>query len=448
MCARVRVGRAVGEAGVAAGDLAAAEAERRDAAAARRVEDDLAALALVLGRGAQAGAQDLRVERAGEAAVARDEEDRDPVLVLVLAAGSAARDLAARGLGGLARHAPDRARVRAQRGDALLGAPQARGGDHLHRPRDLADVLDGVDPLLDVALGGHGLGGCAAASCGLGVLLGLARRPSAVVAVDGWSAAGPPARASLVASSAAGPPRRGRSRSRRRSSRRLAQASCVSSDQSPSAIFAEQVLVLGVQAVAAAGSRKSGTRSVLMRSRKPFVAAKTARPGPRRSAGERSFWLSVATRRSPRASVRWVSASRSEPNWANASRSRYWESSSFRRPATFFIGADLRVAAHARHRDADVDGRAHAREEELRLEEDLPVGDRDDVRRDVRRHVAGLRLDDRQRGQRAAAEVVVELDGALEQAASAGRRRRPGTPRGPAGGAAAATSAGRRRRAW
>ena len=82
--ARVGVGRAVGEARVAAGDLAPAEAERRDAAAARGVEDDVAALALVLGRGAQAGAQDLRVERAGEAAVARDEQDRDPVLVLVL----------------------------------------------------------------------------------------------------------------------------------------------------------------------------------------------------------------------------------------------------------------------------------------------------------------------------------------------------------------------------
>ena len=77
---------------------------------------------------------------------------------------------------------------------------------------------------------------------------------------------------------------------------------------------------------------------------------------------------------------------------------------------------DLRVAAHARHRDADVDGRAHAGVEEVGLEEDLPVGDRDDVGRDVGRHVAGLRLDDRQRRQRAAPEVVVELDRALEQA--------------------------------
>ena len=75
----------------------------------------------------------------------------------------------------------------------------------------------------------------------------------------------------------------------------------------------------------------------------------------------------------------------------------------------------LRVAAHAGDRRADVDRRPHAREEEARLEEDLAVGDRDDVRRDVGGDVAGLRLDDRQRGQRAAAEVVGELARALEQ---------------------------------
>ncbi len=77
---------------------------------------------------------------------------------------------------------------------------------------------------------------------------------------------------------------------------------------------------------------------------------------------------------------------------------------------------DLRVAADAGDGDADVDRRAHAGVEQLRLEEDLPVGDRDHVRRDVGGDVAALRLDDRQSRHRAAAEVVVELDGALEQA--------------------------------
>ncbi len=78
--------------------------------------------------------------------------------------------------------------------------------------------------------------------------------------------------------------------------------------------------------------------------------------------------------------------------------------------------ADLGIAPHARHGNADVDRRPNAREEEIRLEVDLPVRDRDDVRRDVRGDVAGLRLDHGQRGQRPRAELVRELAGTLEQA--------------------------------
>ena len=63
----------------------------------------------------------------------------------------------------------------------------------------------------------------------------------------------------------------------------------------------------------------------------------------------------------------------------------------------------LRRTAHARHRDADVDRRADTGVEQVGLEEDLAVGDRDDVRRDVGRDVVRLRLDDRQRRDRAAA---------------------------------------------
>src|SRR6185437_9385181 len=87
---------------------------------------------------------------------------------------------------------------------------------------------------------------------------------------------------------------------------------------------------------------------------------------------------------------------------------------------------DLRRPADARHRDAGVDRRAHAGEEQIGFEEDLAVGDRDDVGRDVGRHVAGLRLDDRERGERSTrledvravddARVFAELGGALEQA--------------------------------
>src|ERR1044071_3686731 len=47
---------------------------------------------------------------------------------------------------------------------------------------------------------------------------------------------------------------------------------------------------------------------------------------------------------------------------------------------------DLGAAPHARHGNARVDRRPDVRVEHVRLEEDLAVGDRDDVGRDVRRH--------------------------------------------------------------
>ena len=75
----------------------------------------------------------------------------------------------------------------------------------------------------------------------------------------------------------------------------------------------------------------------------------------------------------------------------------------------------LSGAADAGDRDADVHGRADAREEQVGLQEDLPVGDRDHVRRDVGGDVAGLRLDDRQGGERPGAQLVVQLARALEQ---------------------------------
>ncbi len=46
------------------------------------------------------------------------------------------------------------------------------------------------------------------------------------------------------------------------------------------------------------------------------------------------------------------------------------------------------------------------REEELRLQIDLTVGDRDNVGRNVGRDIAALRLDDRERGERSGAELV------------------------------------------
>jgi hypothetical protein len=101
-----------------------------------------------------ARADDLRVERAREAAVAREQQQRHLVGGLVLLEQRQVRNRLG-GLGGAAGHPADRIRIRAQHLDALLGPPQARGGDHLHRARDLADVLDRIDPVLDVLLARH-----------------------------------------------------------------------------------------------------------------------------------------------------------------------------------------------------------------------------------------------------------------------------------------------------
>src|SRR4051812_44554706 len=152
--ARVGVLRAVGEADVGARGVALAEAQRRDAAPPGGVPLQRAPLVLVLGGGAQARADDLRVERAGQAAVAGDEQQPHGVDALVLLEDREVRDVLGR-LGRLAGHAADRARVGPQRGDALLGPAQARRRDHLHGAGDLLDVLDRGDPVLDVTLGGH-----------------------------------------------------------------------------------------------------------------------------------------------------------------------------------------------------------------------------------------------------------------------------------------------------
>ena len=85
-------------------------------------------------------------------------------------------------------------------------------------------------------------------------------------------------------------------------------------------------------------------------------------------------------------------------------------------PGDLLHRLDLGRRADPRHRQADVHRRADALVEQVGLEEDLAVGDRDHVGRDVGRDVVGLGLDDRQRGERAGAVVLVHLGGALEQA--------------------------------
>ena len=79
-------------------------------------------------------------------------------------------------------------------------------------------------------------------------------------------------------------------------------------------------------------------------------------------------------------------------------------------------GLVLGGGADAGHGEADGDGGALALVEELGLEEDLAVGDGNDVGGDVGRHVTGLGLDDGEGGEGSAAQVAVHLGGALEEA--------------------------------
>src|SRR5918999_46658 len=84
-------------------------------------------------------------------------------------------------------------------------------------------------------------------------------------------------------------------------------------------------------------------------------------------------------------------------------------------PCDLLHRLDLSVAADTRYGDTDVDGRAYTREEKVRLQEDLTVGDRDYVRRDIGGHVPALRLDDRQRRQRTCTELIPQLGCTFEQ---------------------------------
>src|ERR687891_117678 len=95
--------------------------------------------------------------KAGQSAVAGHEQDADRPDALLLLQDRQAGDVLG-GLRGARGHPPDGVRVRPQVLDPLLRAAQARGGDHLHRTRDLPDVLDRPDAAADVLQGGH-LGG-------------------------------------------------------------------------------------------------------------------------------------------------------------------------------------------------------------------------------------------------------------------------------------------------
>ena len=78
-------------------------------------------------------------------------------------------------------------------------------------------------------------------------------------------------------------------------------------------------------------------------------------------------------------------------------------------------GLELRGGADTRHGETDVDGRADTLVEELSLQEDLAVGNRNDVGGDIGRHITALGLNDGQRSHGATAVLVVHLGRTLEQ---------------------------------
>mmetsp|Transcript_23314 Transcript_23314/g.69765 ORF Transcript_23314/g.69765 Transcript_23314/m.69765 type:complete len:262 (+) Transcript_23314:239-1024(+) len=86
------------------------------------------------------------------------------------------------------------------------------------------------------------------------------------------------------------------------------------------------------------------------------------------------------------------------------------------RAGDLFHGLDLRGAAHAAHRKADVHCGPDALVEKLCLQEDLPVRDADDVGGDVGADITRLRLDHGQRRERATAvRHLIHLCSALQE---------------------------------
>lgn len=78
-------------------------------------------------------------------------------------------------------------------------------------------------------------------------------------------------------------------------------------------------------------------------------------------------------------------------------------------------GLELGSGTDTRHRQTDVDGRADTLVEELSLQEDLTVGDGNDVGGNVGGHITTLGLNDRQGSHGTTAELVVHLGSTLQE---------------------------------
>jgi hypothetical protein len=78
-------------------------------------------------------------------------------------------------------------------------------------------------------------------------------------------------------------------------------------------------------------------------------------------------------------------------------------------------GLELSGGADTRHRETDVDGRADTLVEELSLQEDLSIGDGNDVGGNVSGHITTLGLNDGKGSERSTTELVAHLGGTLKK---------------------------------
>ena len=319
--------------------------------------DDLHGLAraVELADAAPRLAQDRGVEAAGKAAIRGRDHQQMRLRPCRCRRAAAARWPCPEIGGERAEHALHALRIGARSLGLFLRAAQARGGDHLHRRRDLLRRAHAADAHPQFLEGRHR------------AVLVLTRRS--------WrNRRGSPASPFSVSAAISR-----LSRIAARILRRLARCSSL-----------EHRRLVAVDRWRSRPCRDS--RACRQRSTTTCSSTGT---------GANCGCFNSSVRRAPRASRRWVAASRSEANCANAAISRYCASSSLMRPATCFIALICAAEPTRLTDEADIDRRADAAIEQLGFEEDLAVGDRDHVGRDIGRHVAGLRLDDRQRGQRA-----------------------------------------------
>jgi hypothetical protein len=120
--------------------------------AALPADGDDGDIARVLGDLARGETDGVRVQRPGEATIGRDEDEQ---ALAALARGQEGMVLGTEHGGEIRKHLVDLLAVRPRREGRVLGAPELRGRNKLHRPRDLLDVANRADPAPDVALTGH-----------------------------------------------------------------------------------------------------------------------------------------------------------------------------------------------------------------------------------------------------------------------------------------------------